>query len=262
MAARPDALLRGIGYTARLRLMGVPLHSGINPVSINGGEHVRSFTFVDKMGKTQNVDCNAVGMGYHLRAEAQLADLARCNFRYSDQHSQWLPEIDPDGRTSVSGVYMAGDCSRLLGADGAELSGRLAAYAALRDAGMHVSAENVEALHRQLRVQEKFQRGIATAFPLPISNLRSISDDTLICRCDAITVGKLRETVKSGQSPEINRAKALSRVGMGRCQGRYCAIAGAEVVAHMQSSTAMEAGRLRAAAPIKQIPLSTREGSK
>jgi len=55
---------------------------------------------------------------------------------------------------------------------------------------------------------------------------------------------------------EANRAKAFSRVGMGRCQGRFCAQAGAEVIA-AEAHVPLEAvGRLRGQAPVKPLPMA------
>jgi hypothetical protein len=55
---------------------------------------------------------------------------------------------------------------------------------------------------------------------------------------------------------EANRAKAFSRVGMGRCQGRYCGHAGAEVIAAAAGIPVAEVGRLRAQAPVKPLPFN------
>ena len=48
--------------------------------------------------------------------------------------------------------------------------------------------------------------------------------------------------------------QALTRVGMGRCQGRMCTAAAAELLAAMQDKTPAETGRIRAQAPVKPIP--------
>jgi hypothetical protein len=55
---------------------------------------------------------------------------------------------------------------------------------------------------------------------------------------------------------EANRAKAFSRVGMGRCQGRYCGHAGAEVIAAAAGVPVEEVGRLRGQAPVKPLPIA------
>jgi hypothetical protein len=46
---------------------------------------------------------------------------------------------------------------------------------------------------------------------------------------------------------------------MGRCQGRYCGHAGAEVIAAAAGVPVKEVGRLRGQAPVKPLPLATRE---
>ena len=59
-------------------------------------------------------------------------------FRYDETFRQWLPATDEDGR-SHAGVYLAGDGAAIGGAKAAELSGRLAALAALSDFGRDIS---------------------------------------------------------------------------------------------------------------------------
>ena len=57
-------------------------------------------------------------------------------------------------------------------------------------------------------------------------------------------------------APEVNRAKALSRVGMGRCQGRVCGPPAAEVLAQALALPVEEVGRLRGQMPVKPIPVA------
>lgn len=47
------------------------------------------------------------------------------------------------------------------------------------------------------------------------------SDDTLICRCEELTLGELRELIKKGMHT-VDEIKRASRAGMGPCQGRTC----------------------------------------
>ena len=56
---------------------------------------------------------------------------------------------------------------------------------------------------------------------------------------------------------DVNRLKAFSRLGMGRCQGRMCGHVGAELLAAHAGCGIVEAGRLRAQPPIKPIPLTS-----
>lgn len=253
-------LLRGAGLELALRRAGVPVHRGVVPLRIEGDAErgVSGFTWRGADGREQRVDCDAVALGFHLRPEAQLADLARCAFEWHAAARQWRPRIDADGRSSVRGVYLAGDGARVRGADAAEASGELAALAALHDLGHAVDLGAMAALRARLATLQRFADGIATAFPWPAGLAAAVADDTLVCRCESITAGELRRACSEGGAREANRAKAFSRVGMGRCQGRYCGEAAAEVIAAASGVATEAVGRLRAQAPVKPLGAATR----
>ncbi|MEK6292932.1 MAG: FAD-dependent oxidoreductase, partial [Paraburkholderia tropica] len=147
LLARFDVLRKGSALVGALKRAGVQMYNGIEPVEIVGtpDEGVSAVRFRTASGKIEQIDCDAIGMGYHLRPETQLADLARCAFRFDTLTRQWLPQIDELGRSSVPGVYLAGDGVRVLGADGAENAGRLAAHAALIDLGRGAQAAVLDA---------------------------------------------------------------------------------------------------------------------
>ncbi len=48
-----------------------------------------------------------------------------------------------------------------------------------------------------------------------------ISDDTIICRCERVTAGELRDLIRQGYR-DINEIKAVSRAGMGSCGAKTC----------------------------------------
>lgn len=255
LLARPEVLVKGLGLVARLRLAGIPLRTGVTPVEIAGDplDGVAGVTYRDRGGDLHTIDCDAVGMGYHLRPETQLADLARCEFRFDAETRQWLPAIDEDGRSSIEGVYLAGDGARLLGADGAEAAGHLAALALLSDAGHGGLEAEMARLRLTLLQMDRFRRGLAAAFPWPAEAARALPDEAVVCRCETITAGTLRQGVAELGACELNRSKALTRVGMGRCQGRYCGHAAAEVVAAAAGLPLEAVGRLRGQAPVKPL---------
>lgn len=256
MISRPDVLAKGLYYRAQLLSRRIPVHNSVTPIEIEGSDRVTGVRFRIGEGPEQRVACDATGMGFHLRSETQLADLARCAFVFDQDLGQWRPEADGDGRSSVQGIYLAGDGARVLGADAAEISGRLAALAAMKDLGLPVPASRIEALRRQQRRMERFRRGLAKAFPWPAALARAVADDVIVCRCEVITAGELRRTAELKGAPELNRAKALSRVGMGRCQGRYCGSAAAEILADARGERLETVGRLRGQAPVKPLTLA------
>lgn len=261
LLARPAVLFDGLKLVAGLKRAGVPVLTGVTPREITGSANngVQGVTVRDGRGKVRSFDCDAVAMGYHLRPETQLADLARCAFRFDQETRQWLPELGEDGRSSVPGVYLAGDGVRVLGADGAEIGGRLAALAVLKDLGLNVDDEQLQRLRVQQASMDRFRRGLVQAFPWPAQQAAQLPDEAIVCRCEAITAGELRHVVCDMGAQEANRAKAFSRVGMGRCQGRYCGNAGAEVIAHACGVPVEQVGRLRGQAPVKPLSMAVRE---
>ena len=261
LLARPRLLRNGLSFISSLRAAGVPVLAGIEPVEIKGDpeQGVQALAFRDGRGVLREIRCDAVAMGYHLRPETQLADLARCAFRFDAEGRQWLPEVSLEGRSSVPGIYLAGDGARILGADGAENAGRLAALSALADLGIPVRRADVDELLRRQQGMDRFRRGLVRGFPWPVAQAAQLPDDAIVCRCESITAGELRRVTREMGACEANRAKAFSRVGMGRCQGRYCGQAGAEIIAHAAGVPVELVGRLRGQAPVKPLAVATHE---
>ena len=258
MLQQPGVLAKGLYYVGWLRAHGVPLHSNVQPVRVLGDSRVRGVVWRDGRGE-QTLACDALGIGYGLRSETQLADILGCRFYFDDVQRGWLPERDDVGHTSVPGVYLAGDGAGILGADAAEWAGERAALALLGGTqGRLEVAGTARALmlDAKLARSRRFRMGLERAFPFPVHWAAQAPDELVICRCEEITVGDLRRTAQTTGAVEMNRLKALSRVGMGRCQGRMCGVAAAEILAHCTGQPLREVGRLRGQAPVKPIPFT------
>ncbi|MET2828564.1 NAD(P)/FAD-dependent oxidoreductase [Mesorhizobium shangrilense] len=256
LAARPLVALRGLALRARL---GRRYHAGVTLERIEADEQgVTAMRWRDAGGRQRLTPCDMIGVGWHLRAETHLADLVGCAFTYDEQWRQWLPKIDEMGRAG-NGVYLAGDGARLLGADGAEIAGRLAAAACLADLGY--PARSASADLRKLVRLARFARGLACAFPWPAAMAQALPDDVIVCRCENVSARDVRHSVDFGGG-EANRVKSLSRVGMGRCQGRYCQLAAVELVAAQAGCMPDAVGRFRGQAPVRPAPIDAflREG--
>lgn len=256
LAARPVVALRGLALRARL---GGRYHAGVTLERIEAdGAGVTAMRWRDAGGRERLTPCDMIGMGWHLRAETHLADLAGCAFTFDEQWRQWLPQTDRMGRAG-NGVYLVGDGVRLLGADGAEIAGRLAAAACLADLGFPAPCASAD-LRKLVRL-ERFAGGLACAFPWPAAMVRSLPDDAVVCRCENVTARAVCEGAGFGGG-EANRVKSLTRVGMGRCQGRYCQLAAVELVAARAGCAPDAVGRFRGQAPVRPAPISAilREG--
>ena len=254
MLTQPAVLAKGLYFVAWLRAHGVALHSGVRPLRVLGDGRVRAVVWHDGR-QEHSLDCDAIGFGYALRSETQLADLLGCRFAFAPQQRAHLPECDAAGRSSVAGVYLAGDGAGIMGADAAEWAGERAALALLADNGVAVDTARAELLEHKLQRLQTFRSGLERAFPFPAGWAAQAPDELVVCRCEHVTAGELRRTVQATGADEMNRLKALSRVGMGRCQGRSCGVAAAEILAHATGKPVEQVGRLRGQAPIKPIPI-------
>ncbi|MNQ45441.1 Hydrogen cyanide synthase subunit HcnB [compost metagenome] len=254
MLRAPGLLAKGLYYMAWLRAHGVPLRSGVRPVAVQGQARVTGLTY-RQGGREHSVECDALAYGLALRSETQLASLVGCEFEFNARDRNWTPRRDTAGRGSVPGVYVAGDGAAIAGADAAELAGERAALALLEDIGQPVDAPRARLLESRLAANSRIRTALERAFPFPEDWAASIADDTVICRCEDVTAGTVRRAVHDTAAQEMNRVKALTRVGMGRCQGRMCGAAAAEVLAQACGRTPAEVGRLRNQPPVKPVPV-------
>ena len=245
-------LAKGIWYQNWLRLKGIPIKRGIKPISAVGEGRVSRINYLSSKNKSKFVDCDAIGFGWGVKPECQLAELAGCEMRFDEIAQQWLPVVDNAGRTSLQDVYLAGDGAGVMGADAAEYGGELAALTALSDSGASINLERYGRLQGRLKRLAKFRIALEKALPYPEGMAASLVDSTIVCRCEGITAGEIRQS-QSLVPQEMNRAKAYTRVGMGRCQGRMCGIAAAEILAKEKGVTVSAVGRMRGQAPIKPL---------
>lgn len=252
LLGQPATLAKGMFYRGWLTARGIPVHQGVALDSIHGQQRVASVQWRDGV-HLKRLACDAVAFAHALRSETQLADLLGCEFDWSALNRAWLPVRDASGRSSVEGVYLAGDGAGIMGADAAEMAGELAALTLLADTGHQVDPNRSGELQRKLGGIQRFRHGLETAFPFPDNWAATAPDEMTICRCEEVSAGHIRQTVAEGHW-EINRVKAMCRVGMGRCQGRMCGLAATEIVAQAAGRDIASVGRLRGQAPIKPLP--------
>ncbi|MVW80506.1 NAD(P)/FAD-dependent oxidoreductase [Bordetella sp. 02P26C-1] len=250
----PLTLAKGMYYLSWLRTHGVPIHHDAHITAATGTGRVEGVNALIG-GSTRFIACDAIAVGHGLRSETQLADLLDCDFDFDDAQRAWLPRRDADGRSTTPGVYLAGDGAGIQGAIVAEWAGERAALAMLNDAGVPIDKHRIAPLQRKQAAYARFRRGLYQAFPQPAVP-KSCDDNVTVCRCESITAGALRKAAIEYNITDLNRLKALTRIGMGLCQGRMCHTGAAELLAQCQNVPLSSIGRLRSQAPIKPLNLA------
>lgn len=125
---------------------------------------------------------------------------------------------DVDGRTSVDGVFAAGEITGIGGAQAAETEGALAGLAA---AGA-VDDRRTAKLRRSRASAVRFAARIEQAHGIRKGWTAWLDRDTLLCRCEEVTHGEFVDTIAATRSRGLRSTKLTSRAGLGICQARMC----------------------------------------
>ena len=166
----------------------------------------RSATLRRGDGSTHTIDCDYLACGYGLVPNPELAMSLGCAITPATQAVQ----TDTCQQTTVPGVYCAGEGTGVGGVDKALAEGRIAGLAA-------AGRQDLALPHISTRSRwQGFARRLARAFALR-PDIRALADDsTVVCRCEDVCHGELR------QHDSWRSAKLHTRCGMGPCQGRIC----------------------------------------
>ncbi|WP_064693151.1 NAD(P)/FAD-dependent oxidoreductase [Rhizobium aegyptiacum] len=186
-----------------------------------------------------------------------LALAAGCDYGWDEHLATFRPTVDLCGASSVQSVSIAGDAAGIVGAAAAALQGELAGISAalnLNRIGQGCYQQRRNRLARKLARALRGRTFIERRFR-PDKTFRVPEDGgTIVCRCEEITAGKLREIAALGV-PGPNQMKAFTRCGMGPCQGRLCGLSAVELLAQCRGQSPGEAGYYRLRPPIKPVTL-------
>ncbi|MBP0589259.1 FAD-dependent oxidoreductase [Paraburkholderia sp. LEh10] len=158
-------------------------------------------------GRIESIDCERIACGYGLVPNATLAHTLGCATR-----DDGAIVVDDAQRTTVDDVFAAGECTGVGGMELAQVEGRIAGLRAL---GIERDAR-IDALVSEREHWRRFATRVETAFALRGLARRLPADDTLLCRCEDVSVGEVRAHAC------WRDAKLHTRCGMGACQGRIC----------------------------------------
>ena len=252
-------LSKGLGSILGVRRAGIPVcrevrglralgRTRLECVAWDGGQIGADHLFLHE-GVIPNTQISLALQLAHEWDEAQLC---------------WRPTLDEWGRTSLPNIAIAGDGGRIFGAEAAALSGRLAALDAAAALGRIDEAERNRRAGpiRANLTRERAIRPVLDALYRPSpSVLAPAEDETIACRCEEVSVGRIRRAVKLG-APGPNQLKAFTRCGMGPCQGRICGPIVSAVIAAARGVPIAEIGTYRPRAPYKPITVGALAGGE
>ncbi|SFL18378.1 NAD(P)/FAD-dependent oxidoreductase [Shimia haliotis] len=246
---------RSLANLTELRNAGVRRYMGSRDVALLGERRVESVVFASG-GRRREVPCDVALLHHGVIPHVQASRAAGVSHIWSESQMAYVPECDIWGRTDAPHVWVAGDGAWIGGARVAELSGRIAALGIAHDLGYVRSVERdrrMAAWFEEREFELSLRPLIDRAFP-PYEAALTPEDSVAVCRCEEVTAGQVRAAVAAGAT-NVGDAKVMTRVGMGRCQGRMCFPSVARIVAEARDVPVVDAGQLSARPPIKPVTL-------
>jgi NAD(P)H-nitrite reductase large subunit len=180
-----------------------------------------------------------------------------CDHKFHPTLHTYTPLRDEWLQTSVEGCFVAGDAAEIIGKKGALIEGQLAGLAAAHQFGKLSESQALPTAH-ELRTTLKrecdYANLLVNAFA-PLPGLWSMmKDDTIICRCEQITFGQVKQAAQDGMD-SFAGVKNHTRAGMGWCQGRMCWMNAARIVSNELGIPLENASRHTVRPPIFPVTL-------
>ncbi|MGW4505106.1 FAD/NAD(P)-dependent oxidoreductase [Streptomyces sp. NPDC004436] len=242
----PGKLLEGATYGGALARHHVRLLTRHAVTEAHGTGRIEAVTVarLDRdwrplPGTARRIPCDALAVGHGLVPQLELATGLGCATRPGPDGTTALV-LDAEQRTSVPGIWSAGETGGIGGAGLALTEGELAAHsvaAALRPQrpAPGGGARVARLVRRRARLRA-FADAMAAAHRPGEGWTGWLRDDAVVCRCEEVPAGPIREAVGDLGARDARTVKLLTRAGMGWCQGRMCgpavaALAGQEPAA-------------------------------
>ncbi len=263
--AAPDLVRDGLAYRNTLRRAGVPTLHRHAIVRVEGRDAVKQARIAEiddhgnpVPGTEKSFDADVVCAGYGFLPSNELAGAREWRLRFDESLGHLVAERDQHGRSSVAHVWIVGDSGGLGGARAAEAAGIIAGADVARDLGRTVrhDREVRRAMAAVVRAK-RFQSALWTLFRAPRIVDQLAEPDTILCRCEEVSVATVHAAVVDGKTATAGAVKRLTRAGMGRCQGRYCGALVVELVARHSGTGIDEFCYFAPRMPFKPVPVAT-----
>lgn len=169
-------------------------------------------------GRTRRFDADIVAAGDGFAPQLELARLLGVPITTDPALGHIRPERTMDGRTPIAGVWIAGDAGGLGGAEIALCQGELSAAGAL-DHIDRTDPGDLSKTRQNLERANRFQSALWDLYRAP--ERMTPTGATILCRCEDVSATTACQAIAEGaHDPAV--LKRTTRIGMGRCQGRYC----------------------------------------
>jgi NADPH-dependent 2,4-dienoyl-CoA reductase/sulfur reductase-like enzyme len=256
LGALPD-LMKGLRWLTSLRRRVCYIRNVIE-IEALGSDTLERLRYVTADGRKTEVDARLLLVHEGLVPTIHPTLALGCRHVWHVDQDSFAAELDEWGQTSEKNVFVAGDGAGIGGATAACLQGEIAAVGIAAKAG-RITESDAARIARPIRVRLKRSlaaRPFLDILYRPRSSTFVPQDETIACRCEEVSVARVREQAVGGSRPGPNQVKAFTRAGMGPCQGRQCGYTIAHVLAAAEGRKAPDLGLYRVRPPLKPVTLN------
>lgn len=249
-------MLKGMALLTKARRQ-LRVISGVSQLKINGEDRATGISL--RTGRAeQTLTADVVLLHQGVIPDTALANCAGCALGWNEAIRAFEAKTDARGRSSLPDVYIAGDGAGIAGALVSAEAGRAVALAVLTASvsppDNKLEKRRLSSVHRCAQLL-RGRRFIDAAFLPAPQYLVPPDDQTLVCRCEEVTAGTIRDVARRGLTGP-NQLKVFTRCGMGPCQGRLCGPTVVELLAKEWGTRPGDVGTYRLRPPVKPLRLS------
>lgn len=252
--ADPKLTAQGLRMLAGLRGHGIAVHNQAELIQVEQADDALAATFRNASGTEETVQVDALCMNAGFEPQNEILRLLGASMQYDRSMGHLRCQKSERMETGVPGLFAIGDCTGLGGAPAARMEGEIAGACAAAETG-HGDAAGLSSKQRKLGKHRQFQDKLWKLYDIAPRDTKPLPDSTTICRCEELTLGDIREGLSTTPG-HVGTLKRATRVGMGRCQGRYCGPIAARMVSEATGKPIEDLSFFAPRVPIKPVAIS------
>ena len=214
----PKKIIESLGYLRFVAAKKIPLKERKVITEIKSGTNgINSVVIKNSHGRgsEREIECDLVSTTFGFTPDMTIPSILGLERRY--KFDDVVVKVDSKQRTSLTGVFAAGEVTGIGGHELAMTEGALVGLAIINSSGV----KSLVLKWRRFR-QQIFADGLYRIYRIPKDWVETTPRDVAVCRCEEVSLGEIVDSIQELGADSARVAKLFTRAGMGLCQGRIC----------------------------------------
>lgn len=207
-------IVKGLKLKWDLKMMGVKRFSFCHNLSAQGNDKLSAISF-SQGNKTTRLEVDHLMTHFGVIPNINLTRALDIKTYWDKDQLCHRPVLIDSFLSTRKDTYIVGDAVGIFGVKSAQINARIVISHIVKN---QASLKKFTKLSKQDKAIRPF---LEELFRPNLNDLLDIPDDTLICRCESVRLGEIKEAITVG-AKSLNEIKTFTRCGMGPCQGRQC----------------------------------------